>query len=1314
MATSPVPDMAAPPGMCPGVAVLGGGGAGGDGEGSGSGGKDGSGGGAGGDGENGNGDGKGAGGCGKGSNGGCTNCKSKIGKGDPVDVLTGEVYTTPETDLFLPGWFNLEIIRSYSSARNLVEVGLGFGWTHSLAWSLEERRHEFLLRTGNGATETLPALREVGQQASVGPWGIMRTESGYAVRPGNEFIHHFAKTQPGASVYRLVGVSYRARGRIVLGYEGDRLAHVTDTAGRRILFRGARDGRIGAIHVPAPDGQTITFARFEYDGRGDLVASVDADGYSTHYAYDEEHRLQRLEYPSGIAFRFVYDQAGRCIETWGEYPGRADVALAAEVPSVLRDGRPAKGIYHCRFAYNDDYTEVVDSVRLQRFFRGPADQIAKAVSARGGVTTRTFDERARVTSLTDPSDATWTWQYDDMDEVVVEAGADGEKIGVGRDGLGREMEVVDPAGGKTTIQRDEDGEMLSLRDQKGGTVHFLQLNRGVAREVVDERGGRHLFEHDVHGNCVARTFPNGARYEFGYDYWGRLLRLRNPLGHEISLRYDNRGLRAQMTDQVGRTTAYRYDPMRNLVSTTAPDGSTTAYERGGFNWLTRIVNPDGTELRGLYNREGWLVSIVNELGEMSTRSYFADGNLRSETRFHGASIQYQRDLLGRIIGYDEGDGVHELKVSPSGQLLEHVASDDTSLRYEYDARGELTLAASADVELAFEPDVTGRIAKESVTVEGRTYVVWSGRDEAGDRRSVRTSLGHELAVARDALGRVAELADRDGRVLSMVRSPVGSVQRIELPGGAAIVDTRDAANRLRRRLVAKADDGPPAPGPDWVGGTRPSAVDRHYEYTAVDELYSVSTSTGETDVFEYDVRNRLVRRHDNRGRREDFHVDPCSNYTEVDAGGPQRTYAPGNLLTTWKNNEYRYDAKGYLVEKTVRPEAGGELEKWRYAWDAFGLLQSVERPDGLRVEFKYDAFARRVAKRTVRGGKTLARYHYVWDVASLLHEVRVGADGEPESVRTYLFEDPDDVMPLGHRDTSGPGWVYYVEDLIGTPTDLVDGQGRVLGRLLRSTFGEARPSPDSKETTQFRAPGQYADAETGLHYNRFRYYEPEVGRYISPDPIGYWGGFNLFAYGPNPIGWQDLFGLDFAQLTGAPAAFGDFSPSIQNRQTPDGPRQGYPSGGATVSPGLNTAPAGSNPRNNSCGEQRFAQDLLKFGNSKEGQQLPRDQRNYKLSGKQPPCPTCHAAMMRAAANTNSTVSYTWEQPKGKGNSVTYNGNAKGGCNVTGSGVAGKAVVAGYDHEMGPAASPKAPTTQGYYGVQFGQQSDQTYGDVKKW
>src|ERR1700679_2261018 len=132
MATSPAPDAAAPPGMCPGIAVLGGGGAGGDGDGSGSGGKDGAGGGGSGSGEGGDGDGKSAADAAK-----YPTCGTAS---HPVDVVTGRAYTHPLTDLELPGPLPLQFRRVYSSEMAERDAGLGHGWAHTLGWEIEVGR----------------------------------------------------------------------------------------------------------------------------------------------------------------------------------------------------------------------------------------------------------------------------------------------------------------------------------------------------------------------------------------------------------------------------------------------------------------------------------------------------------------------------------------------------------------------------------------------------------------------------------------------------------------------------------------------------------------------------------------------------------------------------------------------------------------------------------------------------------------------------------------------------------------------------------------------------------------------------------------------------------------------------------------------------------------------------------------------------------------------------------------------------------------------------------------------------------------------
>ncbi|WP_311767472.1 RHS repeat-associated core domain-containing protein, partial [Burkholderia sp. Bp9140] len=108
--------------------------------------------------------------------------------------------------------------------------------------------------------------------------------------------------------------------------------------------------------------------------------------------------------------------------------------------------------------------------------------------------------------------------------------------------------------------------------------------------------------------------------------------------------------------------------------------------------------------------------------------------------------------------------------------------------------------------------------------------------------------------------------------------------------------------------------------------------------------------------------------------------------------------------------------------------------------------------------------------------------------------------------------------------------LFYQNDHLGTPQELLDESGKVVwvGRY-RAWGGEKvvwRETPEQNEAgNAIRFQGQYRDEETGLHYNRYRYYDPGCGRFVSRDPIGLAGGLNVFQYAPNPIEWIDPLGL---------------------------------------------------------------------------------------------------------------------------------------------------------------------------------------------
>ena len=179
------------------------------------------------------------------------------------------------------------------------------------------------------------------------------------------------------------------------------------------------------------------------------------------------------------------------------------------------------------------------------------------------------------------------------------------------------------------------------------------------------------------------------------------------------------------------------------------------------------------------------------------------------------------------------------------------------------------------------------------------------------------------------------------------------------------------------------------------------------------------------------------------------------------------------------------------------------------------------------VTFAYDALGRRVSKH-FRGRAT----RWFWDGAVPLHEwheLEVGPGaGNVADLTTWLFEETS-FAPMAKLTATGAYSV--VSDHLGTPLTLYDGQGKATWEMTLDSYGAVRQGQGKAQDCPFRYQGQYEDVETGLYYNRFRYYDPETGGYISQDPIGLGGGCMLYGYVNNPtklidpLGLSEVFGL---------------------------------------------------------------------------------------------------------------------------------------------------------------------------------------------
>ncbi|WP_191630152.1 RHS repeat-associated core domain-containing protein, partial [Pseudomonas fluorescens] len=174
------------------------------------------------------------------------------------------------------------------------------------------------------------------------------------------------------------------------------------------------------------------------------------------------------------------------------------------------------------------------------------------------------------------------------------------------------------------------------------------------------------------------------------------------------------------------------------------------------------------------------------------------------------------------------------------------------------------------------------------------------------------------------------------------------------------------------------------------------------------------------------------------------------------------------------------------------------------------------------------AFGRRIAK-TVDDHTT----EFFWQGDNLV------AESSREHYRSYVYE-PGTFRPLAMLDGKGPRKAcpfYYQLDHLGTPQELTDFGGEIVWSAKYNAYGKVTHlavGGGEQLEQPLRFQGQYFDVESGLHYNRHRYYDPEVGRYLTPDPVKLAGGLNQYGYALNPTGWVDPLGLACLPCPGDP------------------------------------------------------------------------------------------------------------------------------------------------------------------------------------
>ncbi|MEJ8857873.1 RHS repeat-associated core domain-containing protein [Variovorax robiniae] len=868
-------------------------------------------------------------------------------------------------------------------------------------------------------------------------------------------------------------------------------------------------------------GQPAMEFRFHHPAEPARLARLFQRQHQIEFRYNVENGLEH-----------VNDSAGRRIVVFETPEGRIDGLIlqkkdgSQELLVAYRyDERgnlvaTRNGAGHGYAFHYDDQNRMVRRVGRTGFsFHFAYDQRGRCIKAVGdqrvdGVALH-YDDQQHVTRVTRADLGIWTYSFDDA-------------------GLTR---IVDPLGGTQSFVRDKAGRIAQEVDANGNVTRYIFDAAGAPIAKINARRQRIALpegpnspDPDFH-----RVASNAAEYAFGKLLNTRRITLaseasvralplppevldlvlcqREPLRRdELEAQFDVRPLgglwwpepkAGRVFNVLGKLTAqfgdagarreWRYDASGNLAQFKDFDGASWAQECGLWHFKTALTNPMGAKVRFTYTSGGKVATCTDAGGSTSEYSYDLKDKL-IEVRRHGVVREtYVRDAVGNLLEKHDGDGNPLLKIEIGAANLRSkrtLASGDEH-SFEYDLFGRKVVAATKKDRAEFKYDVLGDCVLDKRNGLGV---------ELADRewgKFTQSLLFGRFPVRREQHGKTAWTVVDPMKGRHEFRFREGGLVTQKLCNGSQETSQFDNMGRCLFKYAQRRN------GQAWR---------RRYGWSAEGELRHVEDSRLGEIRHEYDRAHRL-RRRIAAGRVEEYQMDLADNLL-VQPGLNGVVLRDGNRLVAANGCAFSYSHRNHIESRRT---LDGEIH---YTYDSRDLLTGVETPDGNWLA-EYDALGRRTRK--VWKDRSTEFY---WNTDQLIAEV-----GPTGKLRIYLYADSLALCPFAFLDyesidadtASGRRYLLF-SDQIGACRLIEDDAGDEVWRALVSPFGSTETQCEKIEFN-LRFPGHYFDAETGLNYNRFRYYDARLGRYLQSDPWGLKGGFNLYAYRTNPLLVADVRGL---------------------------------------------------------------------------------------------------------------------------------------------------------------------------------------------
>lgn len=865
---------------------------------------------------------------------------------------------------------------------------------------------------------------------------------------------------------------------------------------------------------------------FSYDAHNNLVLKTNPLGHPTHYSYDGNDNLIR-EQTLYLDTHFIYDRANHLIAK-KEQHSDATFSTMYEYDPVGNCTREIDPFFNSTYYSYDEFNRVIREQKghnISQLEYDIVDNPIREINPNGFATIKTYNARNQVTSIKYPDGSHEQFIYN-LDGTL--------------------LKHIALNGTETTYTYDYLGRII--KEVNGDRIVKNIYNAFHLLKSIDPEGTETIYHYNHSGELIEETTAQ-KKTTFTYDALGRLEStfewINDAKALVKTLTYDNldRIIEEKVTNTQGEivtSVAYEYDPQGNRTKVITDKGvSATFYnshqmpikqidalgntthidynysftnENGEFVLQTTHTDPLGAQTITTYDIHSQIAEIqkknsLNQLLANQQFKYDPSGNriemsnsiVIDHTIVSEQAIKWEYTSMNKMASQIEAAGSKEQKITRYiynnyGQKAAHVKPDGTKISYEYDLYGRLSRFFGTNFDYQY--------------LYNKNHLPTEIKDLKTNTSTYRTY---------DALGSITEEILGNGLHSSYVYDPLSRVTQLILPDQTTIDYTYNEAHlkTITRHGYTHSYDEFDTTGL-LLKSTLPNRETISYAYDVLNRPQFITSNHFQQTDFTYDKKGNLLKDSLNKIKRafsynELYHLTSENDHI-------YKTDSLANRLTK-DNASYQINALNQLLNDsacTYAYDRNGNLSQKKqgsvvthYSYDDLDRLVAVEK-NHEKTTYSYDAFNRRLTKNS-----TLYLYHGQNEIGAVVDneivELRLLGIGRGAEIGAAV------AIELNHS-------VYIpIHDHQGNVVTLQDMAGNIVENYHFTAFGE-------EEQTSHINPWRYYskrhDEETGFVYFGRRYYAPDIGRWITADPIGFDDGPNLYAYlQHSPMMLFDLYGL---------------------------------------------------------------------------------------------------------------------------------------------------------------------------------------------